>query len=110
MPPAGRLLVAVNDSDVCGCIALSKLTNTICEMRTLFVQPEYRGQGIGRQLATTLIGEARSANYRQMRLDTLRFMNSAYQLYRSQGFHEIAAYRDLPEDMKPYIRFMQHDL
>src|SRR5262245_35951513 len=41
VPPYGRLLVALNDGNACGCIALGKLTDDICEMRTLFVRPEY---------------------------------------------------------------------
>ena len=110
VPPSGRLLVATADDQVCGCIALGKLSNSICEMRTLFVPPIYRGQGIGRKLAESLLDEARAAGYSLIRLDTLRFMDSAFGLYRSLGFREIDAYRALPEHLKPYIRFMELDL
>jgi ribosomal protein S18 acetylase RimI-like enzyme len=110
VPPDGRLLVALDDNQVCGCIALGKLSDSICEMRTLFVPPAYRGQGIGRKLAETLLDEAHAAGYSLIRLDTLRFMDSAFGLYRSLGFHEIDAYRALPDHLKPYIRFMERNL
>jgi ribosomal protein S18 acetylase RimI-like enzyme len=110
VPPFGRLLVALNDNLVCGCIALGKLSESICEMRTLFVPPAYRGQGIGRKLAETLLDEARAVGYSVVRLDTLRFMDSAFGLYRSLGFREIDSYRALPDHLKPYIRFMERDL
>src|ERR1041385_2255687 len=51
VPPQGCLLVARQDGVTCGCIALGKLTDTICEMRTLYVRPECRGGGVGKQLA-----------------------------------------------------------
>jgi len=110
VPPYGRLYVAMRGDEVGGCIALARLSDSICEMRTLYVRPEFRGQGVAKTLAETVLHEARKIGYTHMRLDTLAFMDGAQTLYRSLGFHEIAPYRDVPDSVRPYIRFFEMDL
>lgn len=68
---------------------MRKLEDGICEMKRLWVRPEFRKQGIGRMLIERLISESRDAGYGRMRLDTLPVMKSAIALYQSFGFVEI---------------------
>src|SRR5262249_43164426 len=52
--PAGRILLALWDEKPAGVIALRPLgekAGDLCEMKRLFVRPEFRGHGIGRILA-----------------------------------------------------------
>src|SRR5437667_11278469 len=58
IPPDGCLLIALNDGEACGCVALGKLTKTVCEMRTLYMRPAYRGLGVGKKLAVASLNEA----------------------------------------------------
>jgi putative acetyltransferase len=96
-PPAGRLLLAIEDEQVAGCIALRPFGDGNCEMKRLYVRPEFRGQGLGKKLVRTLIDVARPLGYRRMLLDTLPGkMDQAIALYRSFGFREIAPYYDNP--------------
>jgi len=91
-PPTGCLLLAVQRQEVIGCVALRKIGEGICEMKRLFVVPEWRGKGVGVILAKALIREAGRIGYERMRLDTVPSMISALALYRSLGFKEIASY------------------
>ena len=91
-PPAGRLLLAVHDGQAAGCVALRKLGGGACEMKRLYVRPQYRGLKVGRALAETVVGEARRLGYAAMHLDTVPPMEQAKALYESLGFREIPAY------------------
>ena len=95
-PPDGRLLLARWNGETAGCVALRPLQTGICEMKRLYVRPTHRGHGLGRALAEQVIGEAGSAGYSRMRLDSLPSMESALQLYRQLGFRDVPPYRENP--------------
>ena len=95
-PPQGRLLLAAYADKVVGCVSLRQIDANICEMKRLYVRPEFRGKQIGRKLAIAVIDEARSIGYKRMRLDTLPSMKEAIELYESLGFKKIEAYRHNP--------------
>jgi len=92
-PPSGRLLLAIEDDQLAGCIALRKLERGACEMKRLFVRPAHRATGLGRFLAASIIDEASKLGYTHMRLDTIPGkMDKAIALYQSIGFVEIEPY------------------
>ena len=96
-PPDGRLLIAEYRGQLAGCVALHKLESTICEMKRLYLRPQFRGKGLGRVLAETVVAEARAIGYRRMRLDTVEpVMPNAVAMYRRLGFVEIEPYRPNP--------------
>ena len=93
-PPEGRLLLGIVDGEPAGCVGLHKLENRICEMKRLYVRPSFRGSGVGRHLAESIITEARAIGYKKMRLDTIAgMMDPAISLYRQLGFAKIDPYR-----------------
>ena len=95
--PSGRLLLAEFEGEVAGCVALHQLETRICEMKRLYLRPKFRGKGLGRVLAETIIAEASKLRYKSMRLDTVEpVMRDAVAMYRRLGFREIAPYRANP--------------
>jgi putative acetyltransferase len=103
-PPAGRLLLAEYDAQLAGCVALHKLDSAICEMKRLYLRPQFRGKGLGRLLAERIIAEARQIGYQRMRLDTVEpVMKDAVAMYRRFGFKEIAPYRPNPNPGVLYL-------
>jgi len=96
-PPEGRLLLAVHGAAPAGCVGLHRLEAGICEMKRLYVRPQFRGRGLGRTLAEHIVAEAREIGYNRLRLDTVEpVMQAAVAMYRQLGFREIAPYRENP--------------
>jgi putative acetyltransferase len=96
-PPSGRLLLAEFEGELAACVAMHKLDASICEMKRLYLRPKFRGKGLGRVLAETIMAEARKQGYKRMRLDTVEpVMKDAVVMYRRLGFREIAPYRANP--------------
>lgn len=91
-PPDGRLLLAGSGETAVGCVGLRPIAPGFCEMKRLWVTPDFRGRYIGATLVDRVIQEARAIGYAKMRLDTLAQMTSALELYRSRGFREIPPY------------------
>jgi putative acetyltransferase len=96
-PPEGRLLLAEYGGRLAGCVALHQLDPAICEMKRLYLRPQFRGKGLGRALAERIIAEARQIGYQRMRLDTVEpVMKDAVAMYRKLGFKEVDPYRPNP--------------
>ena len=96
-PPEGRLLLATQNGVPGGCVALHRLNQEIGEIKRLYVRPQFRGKGLGRALAESVIADARQIGYKRLRLDTVEpMMQAAVAMYRRLGFREIAPYRENP--------------
>ncbi len=105
--PKGSLLIAYEDSRPAGCVALRDLGDEICEMKRMFVRPEFRGRGIGLALANRVLENARSLGYHRIRLDTSHRQDEAMNLYRKLGFTEIEPYYDVSDDLRAWLVFFE---
>lgn len=108
VPPRGRLLLAFVEAAPAGCVALHQLEPAICEMKRLYVRPQFRGLRIGHSLVDLVLAEARAIGYSKMRLDTVEpIMRDAVRMYRALGFREIPSYRANPI---PGALYMEREL
>ena len=102
--PYGRLYLAYCDDKAAGCIGLRKIDRQNCEMKRLYIRPQFRGNHIGNKLIRIIIEDARQIGYSHMLLDTLPFLKNAIHMYRTYGFYEIESYNDSPMDTSIYMR------
>lgn len=81
------LIASVAGNIVGGCgIAPFNGSNTVCELRKLFLLPQSRGAGIGKKLTESCLEYAKKRGYTKCYLDTLSNMTSAIALYEKLDF------------------------
>lgn len=95
--PRGIVLLAYWNSEICACGALQDLGDNVCELKRIYVRPEFRRKGIARAISEYLLNRAREIGYQTAKLDTLRRLEGAIPLYRSLGFAETEPYNYNPE-------------
>jgi GNAT superfamily N-acetyltransferase len=109
-PPAGRLLLAMQDGQPAGCVCLKGHDATTSELKRLYVRPTFRGQNIGQQLVKMLVEEARQSGCQRIVLDSHSSMEKAHAIYQEAGFRLVSAPDNFPENLKPIVVFMECDL
>lgn len=106
--PRGALALAVQHGRAAGCCALRAIDSTdyanACEMKRLYVRPDFRGTGLGRRLVEEIVEKGRILGYDSILLDTLSDMEAARALYEELGFEEIPPYYFNPIPGAHYLR------
>lgn len=102
--PSGRLYLAYCDGQVAGCIGLRKIDEQSCEMKRLYVRPQFRGRKIGELLIQKIIVDAKEIGYSYMLLDTLPFLKSAIFIYKKLGFCVVDRYNNSPMNATIYMK------
>ena len=103
----GELLLAWADGAAAGCVTYRALPAVSggCEMKRLWVRPEFRGMGLGDRLVLELCERARAAGYTAVYLDTMpASMGSAYRMYCRLGFAECAPYHNSEAEGLAFMR------
>jgi ribosomal protein S18 acetylase RimI-like enzyme len=108
--PSGCFLLATVNGEAAGCVALISDDPEIGELKRMFVQPAFRGQGIGERLVDALFEQARNYGYKRVTLDSHRSMSRAHEIYRRLGFEEVDAPHDFPDELRPVVIFMERSL
>ena len=106
-PPDSAFLLATVDGAPAGCGAFFGHEGGTCEVKRMYVRPEFRGLHLGVGLIEALIARARTLGYRRMMLDTFHTMKTAQHIYAKVGFVELAPTRDLPEQYRDKVVFME---
>jgi putative acetyltransferase len=101
--PTGCLLLVYENEQAIACAAYRKIGDAICELKRMYIKPNYRKQGIGQKLVDMLSQKAKQNGYDIMRLDTLDTMLPAISLYRNNGFYSIPSYYHNPNEGVVYM-------
>jgi len=95
-PPQGDVLVAYLKGEAAGTVAIYRMDNEHCELKSMFVSPEHRKNGVAAALCDAVISLARTQGYRFVRLTTGVRQLAARRLYQKLGFQMV-----MPWDIDP---------
>ena len=101
--PTGCLLLVYDNELPVACAAYRKIGEDICELKRMYIKPDYRRKGIGQEIMNILCTRAKINGYSLMRLDTLDTMTPAIKLYSNNGFYKIEAYCYNPNEGVVYM-------
>ena len=101
--PTGCLLLVYDNELPVACAAYRKIGEDICELKRMYIKPNYRRKGIGQEIMNILCTRSKLNGYRLMRLDTLDTMTPAIKLYSNNGFYTIEAYYHNPNEGVVYM-------
>jgi GNAT superfamily N-acetyltransferase len=104
--PGGMLLLATENSEPAGTIAVRRLRPQACEAKRLYIPERFRGRGLGRKLLQAAIDNSRQLGYIEMYGDTLPTMTQAATLYEKVGFTQIDAYSENPTPGAIYLKLV----
>ena len=105
-PPRGVFLIVEETDSVLGCGGIRELARGQYEVKHLWVRPEGRGAGLGRQLLGELERRARHWGATELVLDTNESLAAAGGLYRSSGFESVEPYNNNPNATTWYRKIL----
>ena len=94
--PSGLLLLAYARERAVGCGALKFHPKAPAELKRMWIDPGWRGVGLGARLLAELERHAREAGVRVIHLETNEVLEEAIALYRRAGYTEVAPFNDEP--------------
>jgi GNAT superfamily N-acetyltransferase len=105
-PPNGAFVILEENGKALGCGGLKTHAPGIGEIKRMYLVPEARGRGLGREVLCVLEEKARNLGMRRAVLDTAAPLAAASALYRAAGYREVA-----PFNANPYAaRWFAKDL
>jgi putative acetyltransferase len=107
--PAGAFLLAREKGSFVGCVGLRKVSDTVGEIKRLYVAPSARGLGLGQALVRGIVDEGKQLGYARLVLDTLPSMLEARSLYHELGFKPVAPYRYNPVSGTAFLELQLRD-
>jgi putative acetyltransferase len=82
----GVFKVLEENNRIIGSYGIYQLSDTVCELRKMYLDKTFRGQGLGKLLLEDAFIEARKLGYQEMVLETNRTLKEAIWLYQKYGF------------------------
>jgi putative acetyltransferase len=98
----GLFVVAYVDGVPAGCGGVRNFGDGTAELKRMYVDPAFRGNGVGFALVAHLTEHARALGVQRLLLETGVLLEAAVRLYQRCGFREIdryGEYADLPQSL-----------
>lgn len=96
--PGSAFVVARQNGRAVGCGAIRPLAPGVAEVKRIFVEPEVRHLGIGREIISVLETVARDLGYTALQLETGLRQPAAIRLYEKAGYQRIPVYGQYRDD------------
>lgn len=96
VPPRGAFLAVIVDGDAVACGAVKGVEPGVASVKRMWVDPPFRGHGLGRRILGALEAQARDLGCDVVRLETSGALGEAVSLYRSSGYREVPSFNDDP--------------
>lgn len=91
-------VVAYLDDAPVGCGGLMPVSDTVAEVKRVYVRPTARGHSLSRRLMAALEARARELGYTTIRLETGRKQPAAIHVYESMGYAHTPCWDDYSDD------------
>lgn len=86
----GVFLVMLDNEEMIGTGAIRRYAEHVCELKRLWLLPEYHNKGLGYRMLRELLAFAKDAGYRRIRLEAQPiYQKRAVAFYKQAGFIEI---------------------
>jgi GNAT superfamily N-acetyltransferase len=95
--PNGVLLLARGDGEPAGLGGVRFLDAETAEVKSMYVDPAFRGHGFARATLAELERIAAYHGCRRVQLDTSDYLTAAIALYRGAGYREVPPYNENPK-------------
>lgn len=93
----GAFVLAVSDGDPVACGGLRDLGEGWAEVKRMWVDPSWRGAGLGARMLRHLEAEAARGGFAGVRLDTHGSLTEAIAMYERAGYRRTERYNDNPD-------------
>lgn len=84
----GAFRVLEDNGRIVGSYGIYKIDDGVCELRKMYLQPEYKGRGLGKKMMEDAFLVTKSLGYSTMILETNSCLKEAVSLYKKYGFIE----------------------
>jgi putative acetyltransferase len=87
-----HVVVVYVENHAVACGAFKEYEHKVAEIKRMYVKPEFRGKGLGKQILNELTKWAEECGYKKCILETAKSMTDAVSLYKNYGFTMIPNY------------------